>query len=221
MDEFKDKRIILLIGESGTGKTTVANILEEKYGLKSIESYTTREPRYPGENGHTFVSLDEIIALDEVCAYTFFDGNQYCATKQQIDDCDMYVVDLIGLASFIDEYRHYYGGEKIPIVFYLSGDKAVLKDRMRRRGDSEEQIEQRMKNDEDNFKNSGEIISDVCEQSEFPWFNISTTDDDSPNNAEEIADNIYKLSHKRHFNITNNNYDTGGFVNGVKKGNRY
>ena len=47
--------ILLIEGESGSGKTTIADILSKKYGLSSIQSYTTRKPRYLGETGHTFI----------------------------------------------------------------------------------------------------------------------------------------------------------------------
>ena len=55
---MKDK-IICIVGRSGSGKTTAAEYLEELYGLKSIQSYTTRPKRKPNETGHTFVTEDE------------------------------------------------------------------------------------------------------------------------------------------------------------------
>lgn len=214
-----NKRIILLIGRSGTGKTTIANILSKKYGLKSIESYTTRAPRYPGEKGHTFITSYEMDNLEDMCAYSYFDGNKYCATKQQIDDSDIYVVDLMGLLSFAYEYIDYYNGEKTPIVFYLDGDKDVLNDRMRERGDSEKQINKRIKNDDEKFDHYQDVFNEICEDIKFPWFVIDTTSEGNKNNQDDIADNIYKLSRMRHFNITNHNYDIGGLANGVKKEN--
>ena len=48
--------IFLIVGCSGSGKTTITEQLEQKYGLKAIQSYTTRQPRYDGETGHIFVS---------------------------------------------------------------------------------------------------------------------------------------------------------------------
>ena len=51
--------IFLIVGCSGSGKTTITEQLEQKYGLKSIQSYTTRPPRYDGETGHIFISNEE------------------------------------------------------------------------------------------------------------------------------------------------------------------
>ena len=49
------KTIFLITGCSGSGKTTITEQLEMKYGLKSIQSYTTRAKRSENETGHIFV----------------------------------------------------------------------------------------------------------------------------------------------------------------------
>ena len=50
-----NETIFLIIGESGSGKTTLVSSLEKQKNLKSIQSYTTRPPRYENEYGHIFV----------------------------------------------------------------------------------------------------------------------------------------------------------------------
>ena len=74
------KFIFLIIGCSGSGKTAITEKLEELYHLKSIQSYTTRPPRYDGETGHIFVSNEEFDELTDYVAYTEFAGFRYCAT---------------------------------------------------------------------------------------------------------------------------------------------
>ena len=54
-----NETIFLIIGESGSGKTTLVSSLEKQKNLKSIQSYTTRPPRYENEYGHIFVSENE------------------------------------------------------------------------------------------------------------------------------------------------------------------
>ena len=46
-----------IIGPSGCGKSTVVSELN-KLGYKSPDSYTTRPPRYPGEGGHTYITIE-------------------------------------------------------------------------------------------------------------------------------------------------------------------
>lgn len=98
--------LILLVGESGSGKTTVATELERQYGFKSIQSYTTRPPRNESEYGHIFVSNDEFDALQsDLVAYTEYNGYRYGATKQQVNECDIYVIDPSGVQYFMEHYH--------------------------------------------------------------------------------------------------------------------
>ena len=72
--------VILLIGESGSGKNTVQDNLERLYGCVPLLSYTTRPKRTPDENTHTFVTMEEfeqIVKNETVVAFTNFDGNLY------------------------------------------------------------------------------------------------------------------------------------------------
>ena len=141
--------IILLVGESGSGKTTVANLLEEKYGLKSLSSYTTRPKRTPNETGHIFVTDEEFDQLKDICAYTEFNGYRYCATSEQVDNSDVYVIDVAG----IDYFKEHYKGGKVPLVVYITVDTEVRRDRMLYRGDPPERAEERIQNDLKEFFN--------------------------------------------------------------------
>lgn len=55
--------MIVIVGESGCGKTTIQNKMCEIYGYKKIISYTTRPPRNGEVNGvdYHFISEDEFI----------------------------------------------------------------------------------------------------------------------------------------------------------------
>ena len=120
------KPIILLVGPSGSGKSTISRELHEKYGLKELQSYTTRKPRFPHEPGHTFVTDEEFDTLKDQVAFTDFNGHRYCATAQQVNDNDIYVVDLEGCRTFQKTYH----GDKIPMAFWIECDPAIIRQRM-------------------------------------------------------------------------------------------
>ena len=143
--------IILLVGKSGTGKSAVANILEKERGWTSVQSYTTRAARYENEPGHIFVSekeMDDIENTQHVVAHTVFDEHRYCATAEQIDANDVYVVDPSGVYTMLREYH----GNKTIVVFELFATSSVLKERMISRGDSEAAALERIKHDKRAFE---------------------------------------------------------------------
>ena len=125
------KNIYLVVGCSGSGKTTITEQLEMKYGLKSIQSYTTRPPRYDGETGHTFISNEEFDKLTDMVAYTEFAGNRYCATAEQVENNDLYVIDPNGIDYFIKSYK----GKKTPKIIFIDSDLTTRYDRMVKRAE--------------------------------------------------------------------------------------
>lgn len=133
------EKIILLAGASGSGKTSVVELLEQRYGLKSVCSYTTREKRSEDEYGHIFVTEEEFNQLDLV-GYSEYGGSLYGATAEQIEASDIWVVDING----IDYFKKFYRGQKQPVVVWLvtSDDEHIdfreRYERMRERGDDAE-----------------------------------------------------------------------------------
>lgn len=91
-----NKSIILLIAESGAGKDTIANKLEEQ-GYKILKSYATR-PRRPGEGDtHVFIKPDEIEQYKgQMVAYTKIGEYEYFSTKDQLLNSDIYIIDPEG-----------------------------------------------------------------------------------------------------------------------------
>lgn len=89
----------MIIGRSGCGKDTLAYCLTKNHGLNQLISTTTRPPRYTGEATHVFVSEDEANRMTKRVAETVIDGYQYFATKKQLNECDIYVIDPKGLGD--------------------------------------------------------------------------------------------------------------------------
>jgi guanylate kinase len=101
-NDKKDDITYLILGKSSSGKSTIVKKLEELYGYKTIQSYTTRQPRYENEWGHTFVNEEDYTKdknSNSICAYTFFHNNKYWVTKDMITSGEYktYVIDMAGI----------------------------------------------------------------------------------------------------------------------------
>lgn len=151
----KNMPVILLCGESGCGKTTIAEKLET-FGIKQNRSYTTRPRRYPTEDNHEFVTDDEFDKLTNIVATTNFAGHRYATTIEQVDICDVLVLDVNG----IEYFKSHYQGIKKPYVIYI---KTSEKERIRRMAARQnlEEAQKRIEHDKIAFKDVEDIADFV------------------------------------------------------------
>ena len=148
-----NKTLHLFVGPSASGKTTIANELEKRTRIlsngvsitdKQIRSYTTRPPRYENEDGHIFISKQEFDKLENIVAYTEYNGYHYCATKDQLDEATIYVVDVDGVDTLLSKYTT----ERPIHIWYFDAHVPRRIDRMVSRGDSDTEIVNRLIQDE-------------------------------------------------------------------------
>lgn len=143
--------LIIIMGKSGTGKTSIATYLHDKLDWQQIESYTTRPRRTADEAGHHFISnaeFDQIPANDRI-AYMEYCGYRYCAKREQLDEADLYVVTPDGYESVKAQYQ-----DRPLITVLLTASEETLKDRMRMRGgNTEDDINKKIQQDNALFQN--------------------------------------------------------------------
>lgn len=96
-------KILLICGDSGVGKTTIAERLCNLYPnfFYLIRSYTTRPRRNIRESDHIFINKWQMKALKlqcDVLASTNINNYCYCATKEQCCEklVNVYIIDEEG-----------------------------------------------------------------------------------------------------------------------------
>ena len=101
------KKVLCIIGSSGSGKTTIERLLEQTFPLhfKRLVSYTTRPMREGETQGveHQFVKCLE--NTDDQLAYTKYGDYEYWAKTSDIvpGKVNTYVIDVEGF-RFLQRY---------------------------------------------------------------------------------------------------------------------
>lgn len=152
--------LLCLLGKSGCGKSTIADRLYRRFGYVQAKSYTTRPIRKECEGDeltHTFITREQIADFqDDIVAYNEYNSNAYFVTRKMLEGCNLYVVDKDGL---IQLYKNYH--DKDILAIYIDCDSSIASRRMAERGDTDEQIMQRLQYDEKAFADCQELCDFV------------------------------------------------------------
>lgn len=159
--------MIILIGESGSGKTTILNELVKK-GYKKAVNHTTRPIREDEvENPeYIFVNKDEFNTMwDEgkLLQRAEFDGEYYGIGADSLQD-DVVCIQIVDSIKDVKNRAFDLGFDENKITsFYISVPAEERTKRMLARGDSIESIQRRMEIDSEKFKCAKEVVDYVVE----------------------------------------------------------
>lgn len=183
-----NKPLFLFVGKSASGKTTIANMLEFE-GYSQISSYTTRPPRFDNEKGHTFITNEEYKKLENIMAFTLYNGYKYCTTLEQVQSADIYVVDCPGVSTLLDNYSLI--NRDIEIIYFDTTVYTRIQ-RMLSRGDSDTHIVGRLLNDE-----KSNWIKDLLDANYNHEMKAKLHTIDANRSMQEVYTNIKTIIEKR------------------------
>ena len=145
-----NKRIIL-VGPTAGGKTFIRDKFREK-GYKIDISYTTREPREGEENGtdYIFVSIkifEEKVMFNEFYEWVNYGKNYYGTGFKEWHNCEVFIMETDGIKHIKPEDR------KDCVIIYVNTPVNLRYERMKKRGWEEKKISERLRVDNEKFKN--------------------------------------------------------------------
>lgn len=158
LKQAKKHKIIILTGQSGSGKDTIANKLVKNH-FKRVVTNTTRPPRegeidgvdynFIGEHDfHSLISDDDMI---EWRKYNTALGTWYYGSDARNINLDKNDYVIILTLDGVESYIKYFGAENC-IVFYIDCPKYIREQRAKERGSfNREEWERRLIADKADF----------------------------------------------------------------------
>ncbi|WP_367341279.1 guanylate kinase [Limosilactobacillus sp.] len=131
------KHVFVITGAAGTGKTTVAAYLRDRYNLHRVITHTTRQPR-PGEHDGVdyYFETPESIRQRHLLEMVHYDHHLYGSSMEGLQDGwkdgqdDVIVLDTKGAATYHREL-----GAAAVIIFLKVSHLKMLTTRIKMRGD--------------------------------------------------------------------------------------
>lgn len=154
--------MIVLVGESASGKSSVEKYFVENYGYKKIVSYTTRKPRNGEIDGvdYYFVTEEKFLELQEngfFAESAAYNGWHYGTAKEDCTDDKIAVLTPHGLRqlSKIDGIN--------VLSFYISVPRRDRLIKILQRGDNIEEAYRRSLSDVGQFDGIEDEVDSVIE----------------------------------------------------------
>lgn len=148
-----EKKIFVLCGPGGVGKSKVAKAVAEKMGLKFVTAYTTRDRRKEETSSdYNFVTKNDFLNFvknGEMAEYSLFCGDYYGRKMVDFDsalscaNACLTIIDPISIKNI--KNLEFFVDKKVVIIF-IDADDDKLKERLTKRHEKEEILDRKLKN---------------------------------------------------------------------------
>ncbi|MDF7668835.1 AAA family ATPase [Lactobacillus sp. ESL0703] len=144
------RKLILIAGPSGAGKTTISEYLTKEFGIPRVVTHTTR-PKRPGEKQHQAYHFEDDASFSKLHFFEHvrYGSYQYGSSKEALDaawqhnDLVSLIVDIQGASSYLEQLK-----QQVYFLYVTTSSKQELEERLVKRGDDPAKIQERMSGDE-------------------------------------------------------------------------
>lgn len=140
------RRIIIIAGPSGVGKTTVSQYLQEKYHIPRVVTHTTRPKRKGEVDGKAYYfesneSFEKLHFFEHVKYGDYRYGSSKEALKRAWDKSELVslIVETDGVKSYLEALKN-----KVYFIYLTVNEPQILTQRLIKRGDDTAEIEKRL-----------------------------------------------------------------------------
>ncbi|WEV50891.1 AAA family ATPase [Lactobacillus sp. ESL0731] len=144
------RKLILIAGPSGAGKTTISEYLTTKFNIPRVVTHTTR-PMRAGEQQHQAYHFEDDASFSKLHFFEHvkYGSYQYGSSREALDaawqksDVVSLIVDIQGAASYLEQLK-----DQVYFLYVTTSTKQQLETRLLERGDDPIKIQERMSGDE-------------------------------------------------------------------------
>ncbi|MDR3190835.1 MAG: guanylate kinase [Lactobacillaceae bacterium] len=185
-----ENKVFVLTGNTGTGKTTVANYLLSQHNVPKVITHTTRPPRYNEQDGIDYYFEDATsFAKNRLLESVEYSGAQYGSSWEGLERGWQHsplisiVIDTAGAITYAREL-----GEQAVIIYLTVTDATEIVERLIERGDNADAVKKRL--DSTEFKRDLAVPVELGDQA---YVIINDDWSTTKNQIDQIYNDIYAI----------------------------